>query len=245
MIRRLSALSAFAVFLVAFFAHGEAASPLEMCSRLEARMAAGDGVTLPEADRELARFAGSADLEHGDWPAAFAARAGETIRVAMSPLTGCYEFFDESGAVFWTVVPVLPTTENWVASFRHAEEGAFPDDALYAPWRLVDVWFLSHAEASEFDSHAENAESLVSRLSRSSLVARGAAGPTTNLCFTAFSYTETNLFFTAAWPTNAALPESVLDLYGITTTSSTRAQGSTNSPFSATTAEDGASPRLT
>ena len=102
-------------------------------------MAAGDGVTLPEADRELARFAGAADLERGDWPAAFAARAGETIRVAMSPLTGCYEFFDESGAVFWTVVPVLPTTENWVASFRHAEEGAFPDDALYAPWRLFRI----------------------------------------------------------------------------------------------------------
>ena len=221
MIRRLSALPAFAVFLVAFFARGEAASPLEMCLRLESRMAAGDGVTLPEADRELARFAGSADLERGDWPAAFAARAGETIRVAMSPLTGCYEFFDESGAVFWTVVPVLPTTENWVASFRHAEEGAFPDDALYAPWRLVDVWFLSHAEfvkSAEFNSYAESAEALVAR--HSPPVARGAADTATNLCFTAFSCTETNFFFSAAWPTNETLPQSVLDLYGSTNLSS-------------------------
>ena len=83
MIRRLSALPAFAVFLVAFFARGEAASPLEMCLRLESRMAAGDGVTLPDADRELARFAGAADLERGDWPAA-SARSGFPVKTKTS-----------------------------------------------------------------------------------------------------------------------------------------------------------------
>ena len=112
-------------------------------------MAAGDGVTLPDADAEVARNAGTDDLATGDWPEAFLARTGETICVAVSPFTGCYEFFDESGECFFTLVPLLPTTENWIAPFRHAEEGTFPDDDLYAPWRLVDIWTLSHAEFAE------------------------------------------------------------------------------------------------
>ena len=143
--------------LVAFFAIIEAVasaatvgSPFAMCSLLEARLAAGDGVTLPDADRELVRFAGTIDVSEDGWPAEFLARAGQTICVAVSPATGRYEFFDESGAAFWTVVPVLPTTDNWVAPFRHAEEGAFPDDDLYAPWRLVDVGLLSHAGVEFF-----------------------------------------------------------------------------------------------
>ena len=201
-------------------AAGAVESPSGMCAALEARMAAGDGVTLPDPDAEIVRFAGTVDLACGDWPEAFVAREGETVCLTVSPFTGCYEFFDESGEVFWTVVPSLPTTENWVAPFRHAESGPHPDDGLYAPWRLVDVWFLSHAKSAEFaesESHAEraeNAETLVAR--RSSLVTRGADGPATNLCFTAFSFTETNLFFTAAWPTNETLPGATLDLYGST-----------------------------
>ncbi len=180
-------------------------------------MAAGDGVTLPDADLELVRFAGRVDLARGDWPEAFGVRAGRTICVAVSPFSGNYEFFDMRGEVFWTVMPVLPTTENWVAPFRHAEDGTHPDDNLYVPWRLVDVWFLSHAESARFESHAEsaeNAESLVTR--HSSLVTRGAVGPATNLCFTAFSFSETNLYFAAAWPTNKPPPDATLDLYGST-----------------------------
>ena len=137
---------------------GTVESPLTMAATLEARMAAGDGVTLPDPATEIVRHAGTIDLARGDWPAAFRARAGETICVAVSPFTGNYEFFDESGERFFTLVPVLPTTENWVAPFRHAEDGTFPDDALYAPWRLVDVWSLTHAESAEYVSHAESAE---------------------------------------------------------------------------------------
>lgn len=192
-----------------------------MCSLLEARIAAGDGITLPDADRELVRFAGTADFAEGDWPAEFLARAGQAVRVAVSPVTGCYEFFDESGAVFWTVDPVLPTTDNWVPPFRHAEEGTFPDDALYAPWRLVDVWLLSHAESAEFVPHAEFAENaelnLDLRFVNNGGHLRFVDNPdVTNLCFTAFSFTETNLYFTASWPTNVALPDATLDLYGST-----------------------------
>ena len=198
-------------------AGGPPASPTEAAARLEARMAAGEGVLLPDADAELVRHAGTIDLAEGDWPAAFHARAGGTICVAVSPLTGDYGFFDESGECFFTLVPVLPTTENWVAPFRRAEEGSFPDDDLYAPWRLVDVWSLSHAESAEYVSHAESAENAASLVTRhSSLVTRGAARPATNLSFTAFSFTETNLLFVAAWPTNEALPDATLDLYGST-----------------------------
>lgn len=212
MIRRFALATALLPLLAAPARGGETASPFALAARLEARMASGAGVLLPDAERELSRFAGTVDLARGDWPAAFLARAGETIGVAVSPFTGNYEFFDESGECFFTLVPVLPTTDNWVAPFRHAEEGAHPDDALYAPWRLVDVWFLSHAESPEFSAkgHASNAPNL-------KLVNLRSFEPeTTNLCFTAFSFTETNLFFTAAWPTNEPLPESTLDLYGST-----------------------------
>lgn len=49
-------------------------------------MAAGDGVTLPDADAEIVRHAGTIDLSRGEWPEAFAARAGETVCVAVSPV---------------------------------------------------------------------------------------------------------------------------------------------------------------
>ena len=79
---------------------------------LERRIAGGDGVTLPDADMEVVRTAGTIDLARGDWPEAFRVRAGETVFVAVSPFTGCYEFFDTRGDVFWTVVPVFPTTAS-------------------------------------------------------------------------------------------------------------------------------------
>ena len=215
-VKRLAAVAAFVAATCASGVRAEqASSPLGIATRLEARMAAGDGVTLPDPATEVVRRAGTVDLARGNWPDAFTARAGETICVAVSSFTGNYEFFDETGECFYTLVPVLATTENWVAPFRHPEEGPFPDDDLYAPWRLVDVWFLSHAESAAFESHAEsaeNAEPLVTR--HSSLVTRGAENPATNLCFTAFAFTETNLCFTAAWPTNESIPEATLDLYG-------------------------------
>ena len=212
-------LFALALLLLAPLARGAASSPLGIALALEARMAAGDGVTLPDPATELVRHAGTVDLSEGDWPAAFHARAGETICVAVSPFTGDYEFFDESGECFFTLVPVLPTTENWVAPFRHAEEGTHPDDDLYAPWRLVDVWILTHAEfaeSAEFSGRARSPSAPPFVARHSSLVTRGASSPATNLCFTSFSFTETNLYFSAAWPTNEPLPDSVLDLYGST-----------------------------
>ena len=129
-----SALRILALALCLTTAHAaEVDSPFSMATALEARTVAGDGVTLPDPTTEIVRNAGAVDLARGDWPTAFLDRVGKTICVAVSPFTGNYEFFDETGDCFFTLVPAFPTTENWVAPFRHAEEGTFPDDDLYAP----------------------------------------------------------------------------------------------------------------
>ena len=214
------------------------ASPAEMAAATERWLVEGAGARFPDGMADPAND-GDFVFVDGTWPLPFRERVGESVALRVSPETGCYEFADPDGTVFWTVVPVAPLTWNWISPFRSPLRPDTQD--LYSPFRLAREWLL--LSVAEFDSRAESADPLATR--HSSLVTREAAGPATSLCFTAFAFTETNLFFTAAWPTNAALPESVLDLYGITTTSSTRAQGSTNSPFSATTAEDGASPRLT
>lgn len=232
---RLLLAAATACLAVSGMVRGDVLSPFSLAARLEARIASGDGITLPDAELEIVRHAGTVDLARGEWPEAFRARAGETVCVAVSPFTGCYEFFDESGAVFWTVVPVSPTTDNWVAPFRHAEAGPKPDDGLYAPWRLVDVWKLSHAESAESaellggtcSSSAPNAAAGGFERAHRALGTAAAGGlrtvagqPSNTLAFTAFALDTTNLFFAASWPTNDALPGNVLDLYGSTNLSS-------------------------
>ena len=89
-------LPVFALLAAVATACADATSPLAMCLRLEKRIAAGDGITLPDAEREIARFAGTVDLSRGDWPETFFAHEGETVCVAVSPFTGNYEFFDNA-----------------------------------------------------------------------------------------------------------------------------------------------------
>ena len=100
---------------------------------------------------------------------------------ARFPDTGCYEFADPDGTVFWTVVPVAPLTWNWISPFRSPLRPDARD--LYSPFRIAREWLL--LSPAEFDSRAEsaeNAEPLVTR--HSSLgeggeaeVRRGAGGP--------------------------------------------------------------------
>ena len=95
-----------------------------MAAALERRIVSGDGVTLPDAERGIARVAGTADLAAGDWPDAFLVRAGETVCVAVSPFTGCYEFFDESGERVTGDVRRNWCPDDWCGE---DERGFYPD----------------------------------------------------------------------------------------------------------------------
>ena len=180
-------------------------SPSDMTSALERKIVSGVGVMYPGSDLESATTPALALLD-AEWPDPFLDRIGETISVRVSSTTGYYEFTDESGSVFWIEIPVAPLTWNWVAPFLRPYDPPTQDFSLIAPWHLGDRWRLSTETLEEL--HA------VPPLLRS-LPLRSAprTNDVTNLCFTAFTFTETNLYFTAAWPTNDALPDNLLDLY--------------------------------
>ena len=78
------------------------------------------------------------------WPSAFQTRVGDSVFLRVSPTTGCYDFEDANGTVFWTVVPYAPLTWNWISPFRSP---LHPDEQnLYSPFRLVREWRLSTPE---------------------------------------------------------------------------------------------------
>ena len=189
-----------------------------MAAATERWLVEGAGARFPEGMSFPAREADRFVFVDDAWPLPFQDRIGEAITLRISEQTGCYEFVDGAGSVFWTVVPVAPLTWDWVSPFRSPDRPA--TRGLYSPFRLAREWTLvSHAEnaessdgasaAARLPSHAEFAENAEPFL----LDLRFVDNPT-NLCFTAFSCTETNLLFTAFWPTNDILPEGVLDLYG-------------------------------
>ena len=210
--RRLAALFAFCVAAATSVARPPE-SPDEMAAEMERWLVEGAGARFPGGMADPARDADAIAFVDETWPIPFQERVGEAITLRVSPETGCYEFANPDGTVFWTVVPVAPLTWNWISPFRSP---LHPDtQELYSPFRLAREWrLLSPADLDSRAGTARNAETLATR--RSSLVIRGAGDPATNLCFTAFAYTETNLYFNAAWPTNETLPESVVDLYGST-----------------------------
>ena len=206
--RRISAILLIGATMLAVHASasdGIPLSPSDMTSALERKIVSGVGVMYPGSDLESATTPALVLLD-AEWPDPFLDRIGETISVRVSSTTGYYEFTDESGSVFWIEIPVAPLTWNWVAPFLRPYDPPTEDFSLIAPWHLGDRWRLS-TEALE-DLRA------VPPLLRSPLP-RSAPGTNdvTNLCFTAFTFTETNLYFTAAWPTNDALPDNLIDLY--------------------------------
>ncbi len=136
------------------------------------------------------------------WPSAFQTRVGDSVFLRVSPTTGCYDFEDANGTVFWTIVPYAPLTWNWISPFRSP---LHPDKQyLYSPFRLVREWRLTTPEIEEMRMVPMRRAPLRSTPPE----------PVTNLCFTAFSITNDVLFFTVDWPTNNVLPEETLDLYG-------------------------------
>ena len=180
-------------------------SPSDMTAALERKIVSGVGVMYPGSDLESATIPALALLD-AEWPDAFLDRIGETISVRVSSTTGYYEFTDESGSVFWIEVPVEPLTWNWVAPFQRPFASPFDDLSLLAPWHLADRWRLSTEALEELRAVPPLLRSIPLRS-----VPR--TNDVTNLCFTAFAFSHTNLYFTAAWPTNNALPGNVLDLY--------------------------------
>ncbi|MBR1835660.1 MAG: hypothetical protein IJ783_00065, partial [Kiritimatiellae bacterium] len=180
-------------------------SPLALAAALERAIVSGEGIALPAADVSVVLKAGSVDLGLGDWPEEFLSRAGETVCVSVSPETGFYEFSDETGETFYTVVPAVPTTENWVAPFRRAGDVPASADSLYHSSRVVMLWRLLGPDPSaRLQPPAGGAP-------------RAPALPAapTNLQFAALSLSSVSntIYFSATWPQESPPPCGLLDLY--------------------------------
>ena len=213
-----------------------------MAADLERRIVSGEGVLFPGETVPTSAEPPLVPLDES-WPQPFLDRIGETIRVQVSPQTGCYEFSDSAGGVFWIEVPFAPIVQNWVAPFLRPFSEPSPADNLFAPWHLAAWWRLGRAGAArDCESHAGSAKN--AEIAASGPRLREAAGPDTavsNLCFTAIAFAETNLLLTAAWPTNDPLPEATLDLYASTNLLDARwsflsSHPATNSPVCLTVA---------
>ena len=179
------------------------ASPDSMAAHLEQTLVQGSGVLFPDEELPAALHCGSIAVDDS-WPAGFLDRVGETVSVSISPDTGLYDFRDGDGTLFWIEVPFAPLTSNWIAPFLHPFGGGDAD--LLSPFRLTETWTL----VSE------------TRLADGANLAKGVTGanlpPPSDLRFTSFTLTPSNLTFTADWPTNDSPiglppPGGILDLY--------------------------------
>ncbi len=177
-------------------------SPWEMAVATERWLVEGAGARFLPGMDDPARDGNTFVFVDESWPAAFQARVGDAVYLRISPTTGCYDFEDADGNVFWTIVPYAPLTWNWISPFRSP---LHPDEQnLYSPFRLVREWRLTTPEIEEMRMVPMRCTPLRSTPPE----------PVTNLCFTAFSITNDVLFFTVDWPTNNVLSEETLDLYG-------------------------------
>ncbi|MBR1608154.1 MAG: hypothetical protein IJ678_00890, partial [Kiritimatiellae bacterium] len=220
-------LSAFCLSLSAFArAGGPPAAPdgpMAMAAALERMIVHGEGMILPDEDVVVMLKAGSVALDEGVWPDEFLARAGETVAVAVSPDTGEYEFFDEAGEPFFTIVPALPTTENWVAPFRRATDAPAPTDPLLHPSRVVMLWKLAYkadfpaAKNANFSAakNAKNTKESFETFASFAAQTPFASFAATNLQFASISLSSVSnaIVFSAVWPLASPLPEDTLDLY--------------------------------
>lgn len=177
-------------------------SPWEMAVETERWLVDGAGARFLPGMEDPARDGDSFVFVDETWPRAFQARIGDPVFLRVSSTTGCYDFEDADGSVFWTVVPYAPLTWDWISPFRSPLR---PDTQnLYSPFRLVREWRLTTPEIEEMRTVPMRRAPLRS----------APPGPATNLCFTAFAITNDVLFFTVDWPTNNVLPDDTLDLYG-------------------------------
>ena len=115
-----------------------------MAEETERWLVDGAGARFPPGVDDPARESGSIVFVDETWPLAFRNRVGEPVVLRISPATGCYEFEDADGIVFWIVVPYAPLTWNWISPFRSPLR---PDaQRLYSPFRLAREWLLTTPE---------------------------------------------------------------------------------------------------
>lgn len=177
-------------------------SPWEMAVATENWLIEGAGARfLPGMDAP-AREGDSFVFVDESWPTAFQARVGESVYLSISQTTGCYEFIDADGMLFWMVVPDTQLTQDWITPFLSPLE--LVTEGLYSPFRLVREWRLT-TPALE-----------ATRVSPRRSAPHRSAPVSTNLCFTSLSIANDVLFFTANWPESHPLPDEMLDLYAKT-----------------------------
>lgn len=190
-------------------------SPAEMAAVLERFLVSGGGVLYPDGVESPVANGGAAIVD-GGWPTSLASRIGQRVFLSVSRETGLYEFRDASGTVFHAESPHSPLVWNWIAAFRDPD-GADPENAsLHAPWRVSMSWFL--AQPPNAASGGDRTSGAGGRFSGdiAPVPQRSApdpSAPVSNLCFTAFSYTSSNIAFTVSWPEDDPPPDGVLDLY--------------------------------
>ena len=149
-------------------------SPWEMAVEMERWLMDGAGVRFLPGMEEPARDDDAFVFVDETWPMAFQSRIGESIFLSISPNTGCYEFEDIDGNIFWTIVPYEPLTENWISPFLSP---LHPDTQnLFSPFRLVREWRLTTPELQMSQK----------RFTTRSLLRSVDSNPVTNLTFTAF-----------------------------------------------------------
>ena len=80
-------------------------SPWEMAVEMERWLVDGAGARFLPGMEDPARDGDSFVFVDETWPRAFQARIGDPVFLRVSSTTGCYDFEDADGSVFWTVVP--------------------------------------------------------------------------------------------------------------------------------------------
>lgn len=121
-------------------------SPWEMAVETERWLVDGAGARFLPGMEDPARDGDSFVFVDETWPRAFQARIGDPVFLRVSSTTGCYDFEDADGSVFWTVVPYAPLTASGDTSLYHGNGGGVfvstsaYDDVAGAGWGAAKIY---------------------------------------------------------------------------------------------------------
>ena len=209
---RSASVLASSLVLVSIFALADSPvpSPREMAERLEKAQVSGIGVLLPDPDAALTNDAGRISLSDaaGVWPAAFLAGVEEApvspgglvdVFVRTDETTGIFLFEDASGSPFWAEAPDDPVPGNWIAPFRRASPDPSPDDALYAPHRVVDRWRVETAAGPSRTFGGSPVDTL-SPAGLPGFRSSSPSFPSSSFAFSSFTFASNGLSMDLSWP---------------------------------------------